>query len=99
MADNVPITPGVGATIATDEVTLDRGFSTQAAIHIQRFKPVVGGDGVATDVSPQSPMPVADGDTANLLRLILVELRVLNSIMGDQAHAPVESLRDDFTNL
>lgn len=51
MADNVAITPGTGATIATDEIG---GF------HFQRIKPTWGADGTATDVSRTNPLPTSD---------------------------------------
>jgi len=49
MADNVGYTPGVGATVAADEIS--------GVLH-QRIKIGVGGDGVAVDVSSANPMPV-----------------------------------------
>lgn len=49
MADNVGYTPGTGATIAADEIG--------GVLH-QRIKLGVGGDGVATDVSAENPLPV-----------------------------------------
>lgn len=54
MADNVDITPGAGATIATDDV---------GGRHVQLLKPMFGDDGSATMVSAASPLPV----TASLL--------------------------------
>lgn len=50
MADNVGYTPGTGATIAADDIG--------GVLH-QRIKIGVGGDGVATDVSAENPMPVS----------------------------------------
>ena len=50
MADNVGYTPGTGATVAADEI---------AGVLHQRVKIGVGGDGVAVDVSQETPMPVA----------------------------------------
>jgi hypothetical protein len=49
MADNVGYTPGVGATVAADDIG--------GVLH-QRVKIGVGADGVATDVSAANPMPV-----------------------------------------
>ena len=49
MADNLGYTPGVGATVATDEVG---GF------HYQRVKLVSGADGIVDDVTTASPLPV-----------------------------------------
>lgn len=50
MADNVAITPGSGATVATDEIG---GF------HYQRVKLAQGADGSATDVSSAAPLQVS----------------------------------------
>lgn len=49
MADNVNITPGSGAVIASDEV---------AGAQYQRVKMVWGADGTATDASGTNPVPV-----------------------------------------
>jgi hypothetical protein len=49
MADNVGYTPGVGATVAADDIG--------GVLH-QRVKIGVGADGVATDVSTANPMPI-----------------------------------------
>ena len=56
MADNVAITPGSGATVATDDVG---GF------HYQRIKVAVGADGVAAD------WPVGSGTAAAVPRITL----------------------------
>lgn len=48
--DNVGYTPGVGATVAADDI---------AGVLHQRVKIGVGADGVAVDVSDANPMPVA----------------------------------------
>ena len=40
MADNIEITPGTGATVATDDI---------AGVHYQKVKTVYGADGAATD--------------------------------------------------
>jgi hypothetical protein len=53
MADNVAITPGAGATIATDDVG---GFQ------YQRVKVAFGADGSATDTSATTPFPVGLAD-------------------------------------
>ena len=55
MADNVEITPGSGAKVATDEVTI-----AGVKVQVQRVKPVIGADGAGTDVSSSNPMPVSD---------------------------------------
>ena len=49
MADNVGYTPGVGATVAADEI---------AGVLHQRVKIGVGADGTAVDVSAANPMPI-----------------------------------------
>ena len=49
MADNVDITPGSGAVIASDEV---------AGAQYQRVKVTWGADGTATDASTSNPLPV-----------------------------------------
>jgi len=49
MADNVLITPGIGATVAADDI---------AGVLHQRVKIEHGADGSATDVSAASPLPV-----------------------------------------
>jgi hypothetical protein len=49
MTDNVPITPGVGSNIATDDI---------GGVHYQRVKATFGVDGVAVDVSDTNPFPV-----------------------------------------
>ena len=51
MADNVAITPGAGATIATDDV---------AGVQYQRAKLAFGADGAATDVNTGAGLPVSD---------------------------------------
>lgn len=70
MADNVPITPGSGADIATDEI---------GGLHYQRTKVGFGVDGSYGDVSDANPMPVSDGSSQNLLNRIL---SVLASPLG-----------------
>lgn len=54
MVDNVAITPGVGANIATDDV---------AGVQYQRTKVNFGVDGSATDVSTTNPLPVSLANT------------------------------------
>jgi len=50
MVDNVAVTPGAGATIATDDV---------AGVQFQRVKVTLGGDGVdGGDVAAGNPLPV-----------------------------------------
>jgi hypothetical protein len=53
MADNVPITPGAGAPIATDDI---------AGSHYQRIKMIHGIDGVSDgDVAKTNPLPTRMG--------------------------------------
>jgi len=53
MADTVPITPGVGAPIATDEI---------GGVHHQRIKLVAGIDGVNDgDIAKTNPLPTRMG--------------------------------------
>jgi hypothetical protein len=53
MADNVPITPGAGAPIATDDV---------GGAHYQRMKLAHGTDGVTDgDVAKTNPLPTRTG--------------------------------------
>lgn len=49
MADGLAVSPGAGATVATDEI---------GGHHYQRIKLTVGPDGSATDVSESKPLPV-----------------------------------------
>lgn len=55
MADDIAITPGSGATVATDEVS---------ARHYQLIKPAFGADGAATMVSATAGLPGADAGPA-----------------------------------
>ncbi len=52
MADDIQITPGIGAPVATDEI---------AGRHFQRIKITHGDDGTATDTSSVNPFPVQPG--------------------------------------
>ncbi len=49
----VQITPGSGASIATDSVTVDG-----AVAELQRVKVMYGADGVASEVAEATPLPV-----------------------------------------
>ena len=69
MADDVTL-PGDGAVIATDDV---------AGRQFQLVKLAYGGDGQATQVSDDSPMPARDAESASLLGRIL---RALLSPLG-----------------
>jgi hypothetical protein len=50
MADNVPITAGVGTEIATDEVS---------GVHYQRVKLDIGADGVSDPITATNPLPIS----------------------------------------
>jgi len=54
MPDNLTA-PATGAVLATDDV---------GGAHVQRIKPTFGGDGVATDVSAENPLPVVQEGAA-----------------------------------
>lgn len=62
MADNILVTPGVGATVAADEIA--------GALH-QRVKITVGADGTNDgDVASGNPLPVTDSANEALLTTI-----------------------------
>ena len=72
MADGVAITPGTGVTVATDDVG---GFQ------YQRIKPVWGSDGIATDVSPTTPLPVGLGDNARFFANDYFTVAAISSVV------------------
>ena len=60
MADNTPITPGVGIQIASDDI---------GGVQHQRVKLTMGADGVSEgDVSSTNPMPTKIVDAATRLQ-------------------------------
>jgi hypothetical protein len=67
MADNVAVTPGVGANVAADDV---------GGVLVQRVKPQHGVDGAAVDTSATNPLPVTDaaGATQTTLAAVLAKL-------------------------
>lgn len=75
MADNVPITPGSGAEIATDDVD---------GVQFQRVKVNFGAEGQATDVSPANPLPVTAPtdfpDIASLAKLEAIRAALVAGI-------------------
>lgn len=74
MADNVDITPGSGATVAADEI---------GGVLYQRFKPSVGDDGTAADVSANNPMPVAAyGELIESIEAMRMELHSMLRSVG-----------------
>lgn len=69
MADNIPVTPGSGATVAADDVG--------GVLH-QRVKLVMGGDGVSEgDVASSNPMPVSAPDLYATLESALLLLSAI----------------------
>ena len=74
MADGVPITPGVGATIATDDIS---------GLQYQRVKLILGADGVNDgDVAAGNPLPVTGGLTDEQLRATAVPVSGTVSVTG-----------------
>ena len=71
MADNVGYTPGVGATVAADDI---------GGVLYQRIKPVTGADGTAVDVSSADPMPTQE--VSGAMSILARILNVLMSPMG-----------------
>lgn len=63
----VSITPGSGEDVAVDDI---------GGVNFQRVKLVHGPEGVARDVTPDIPLPVADSGAGNLL------LRILQMLMA-----------------
>lgn len=66
MADNVPITPGSGAIVSTDEVATLNG---QAVVpqHVQRMRLAYGPVDAPLDVMPGQALPVAEASAAAIL--------------------------------
>lgn len=98
MADNIAITPGAGASVATDEASTSGSTSAQ---HYQRVKLTTGPDGVAVgDASELYPVPVRSVDVNRLLIDILVELRVLTSFFQNEMMPRVDAdlLRQELRN-
>jgi len=71
MADNVDYTPGVGATIAADEIG--------GVLH-QRVKVGIGQDGTATDISSANPMPSVAQRTDDLIAMIQRLVKICESL-------------------
>lgn len=59
MADNFTITPGVGKTIAADDI---------AGVYHQRVKISLGADGSATDLSDDDPMPTKPKNKSTVVK-------------------------------
>lgn len=74
MADDIPITPGAGAAVATDEI---------AGRHFQIAKIASGVDGVATMVSPNDPLPVSvQTEILETLRALQIAVTQLTRTIG-----------------
>jgi hypothetical protein len=74
MADNVGYTPGVGATVAADDIG--------GVLH-QRVKIGVGADGTAADVSDANPMPVAAyGELIEAIEAMRMAIGALTKTIG-----------------
>lgn len=75
MADNIAVTPGVGASVATDEVL---------GSHYQRMKIVTGAEGVVVgDVSDDNPLPTkVSGEVVEALEAIRSALDALTRTIG-----------------
>jgi len=80
--DHVPITAGAGTSIATDAIA--DADAAGVVRHYQRVKIETGPDGVAADVSNANPWPNRDLSVGQLLSAVLVELRVLTTMLADQ---------------
>ncbi len=75
MGDNVDITPGVGATIAADDI---------GGIQHQRVKITMGPDGVSEgDVSSINPMPIsAQGELIEAIEAMRMAIQALTRTVG-----------------
>src|SRR4051794_38056370 len=49
-------------TVSVAFAQTSSGQTASRLSHVQRVKPVIGADGVATDVSTTNPMPIVDTD-------------------------------------
>jgi hypothetical protein len=70
MADNLGYTPGTGANVATEEVN---------GVHHQRVLMETAVEGVPTDVSASSPMPVVSSRSDDLLVILSRIVKLLES--------------------
>jgi hypothetical protein len=74
LSDNVGYTPGSGATVAADNVG--------GNLH-QRVKISVGADGVATDASESTPLPVAAyGELIEAIEAMRIAIASLTKTIG-----------------
>ena len=92
MADNTPLNPGSGGDAIRD---IDRSLNTvpiPAKTQVAHLD--VGGENVEQLVSMLQPLPNKDFSVSELLRQILIELRVLNRI--EREAAGLRTLADDL---
>jgi hypothetical protein len=74
MADNVGYTPGTGEMIATDDI---------GGTHFQKVKQVWGADGVANEVTPAAPFPIAAyGELIEAIEAMRMAIQSLNRTLG-----------------
>jgi hypothetical protein len=74
MADNVPVTAGIGTTIATDDI---------GGVNYQRVKMSIGEDGVAVDASRTNPVPIeAIGELIEAIEAQRMALQALVRTIG-----------------
>lgn len=103
MSDNIDVTPGVGKTVATDEVTIDG-----ALVQVQRIKPTFGDPGSAVDVSSSNPLPVVQTGAipagANAIGSVSVTGEVAVTVadgadvtQGDKSDAAYDGLGGDMS--
>lgn len=74
MADNVGYKPGVGATIAADDVS---------GVLYQRVKVAIGNDGEASDVSSTNPIPTMEkGELVEAIEALRMAVNSLTRTIG-----------------
>jgi hypothetical protein len=82
MADNIEITPGAGAKVATREVTYSGEAANAQAVGLVTFS---GPDDAktATDISPDSPMPIgAHGELIEAIEALRMAVGALTRSIG-----------------
>ena len=85
MPDNIGYTPGVGATVAADEIG--------GVLH-QRIKLGIGDDGTAVDVSETNPMPInAVGELTEAVEAMRMAIHSLTRSIGQSTPDTVGRLR------
>ena len=74
MADNVGYTPGVGATIAADDI---------GGVLYQRVKMIHGAEGIAHETADNNPMPIkAMGELIEAIEAMRMAIQSLNRSIG-----------------